>query len=50
MLFNPDNHINKLLQIEVNFNIGSIYIYIYSFRLNNLVWIYIPKNYFSEIS
>ena len=30
MLFDPDNPINTLLQIEVIFNIGSIiYIYIY---------------------
>ena len=44
MLFDPQNSRNTLLQIEVIFNIGSnIYIYIISFRLNNLVFIFIPK-------
>ena len=44
MLFDPNNLINKLLQIEVIFNTGStIYIYIISFILNNLVLIFIPK-------
>ena len=45
MLFDPDNPINTLFQIEVIFNIGStIYIYIISFRLNILVLIFIHKN------
>ena len=43
MLFDPDNPINTLLQIEMIFNIGST-IYIISFRLHNVVLIFIPKN------
>ena len=56
MLFDPDNPINTLLQIEVIFNIGSIiyiyiyiYIYIILFILNILVLIFITK-FFNEIS
>ena len=46
MLFDPHNPTNTLLRIEVIFNIGSIiYIYIYSFRLNNLVLIFILKKF-----
>ena len=42
MLFDPDNPRNTLLQIEVIFSIGST-IYIISFKLNNLVLIFIHK-------
>ena len=42
MVFDPNNPKNTLLQIEVIFNIEST-IYIISFRLNNLVLIFIPK-------
>ena len=51
MLFDPDNPKNTLLQIEVIFNTRSnIYIYIISFRLNNLVLIFIHKKVFNKIS
>ena len=43
MLFDPENPRNTLLQIEVIFNIGST-IYIISFRINNLVLIFLHKN------
>ena len=49
ILFDSDNSTNTLLQIEVIFNIGST-IYTISFRLNNLVLIFIPKKAFNEIS
>ena len=53
ILFDPNNSINTLLRIEVNFNIGST-IYIISFRLNNLVLIFIPEKllmkYYDKIS
>ena len=39
MLFDPNNSINTLLQIELIFNIGST-IYIISFRLNNYILIF----------
>ena len=42
MVFDPNNPKNTLLQIEVIFNIEST-IYIISFRLNNLVLIFISK-------
>ena len=42
MLFDPDNLINILFQIERIFNIGST-IYIISFRLNILFLIFISK-------
>ena len=42
MLFDLDNPIHTLLQIEVIFNIG-ITIYIISDKLNILVLIFIPK-------
>ena len=46
MLFDHDNPRNIILQIKVIFNIESttyIYIYIISFRLSNLVLIFVPK-------
>ena len=46
MLFDPENPRNTLFQIEMIFNIGStiyIYIYIISFRINILVYIFISK-------
>ena len=44
MLFDHENSGNTLLQIEVIFNIGStIYIYVFSFRLNSLVLVSISK-------
>ena len=48
MLFDPDNPKNTLLQIKVIYNIGStiyIYIYIISFRINNLVLILFLKSF-----
>ena len=42
MLFDPDTPKNTLFQIEVIFNIGTS-IYLISFRLNNLVLIFISK-------
>ena len=44
MLFDHDHPRNTLIQIEVIFNNGStIYIYIISFRINILVFIFISK-------
>ena len=46
MLFDPDNPRNIIFQIEVIFNIVStIYIYIISFILNNLVLILFLKGF-----
>ena len=43
MLFDPDNPRNTLLQIKIFFDVGSTIYNIISFRLNNLVLIFISK-------
>ena len=43
MLFDPHNSRNTLLQIKIFFDVGSTIYNIISFRLNNLVLIFISK-------